>query len=311
MTDPNLLPAQLRSWAENTLGPLTAVRRLPPGSSPVAVWHVVRGSDNARFHLKTAPSPGAFTRETFAYRHAVPALGSGNAPRLVATSARHLAMILTALPGTPLQQAQLTDTALKTVHWRAGMLVAELHQAGRPTTTARHDASALLSRLADTAARHADAAGDQLSAEDQKFVMALADHLRVLDRLPLGFIHGGGIEAGLRWSGTSRPALQDFDRARFAPVVVDFVHLAYGLWAERPPVRTAFFDGYGRALGAEERQALRCLTGLHAVRSLAESLDRADRADRTDRADQADQAAADTARTVLDRLKSDLRGGAW
>ena len=294
MTDPNFLASPLRSWAEKTLGPLTCVRRLPPGSSPAAVWHVVRGSDNARFHLKTAPSPGAFTRETFAHRHAVPALGPGNAPRLVATSARHLTMILTALPGTPLPQVRLTEAALRTVHWRAGTLVAELHQAGRPTATARREASALLSRLADAAAHHAEAAGDRLSAADQKFVMALADHLRVLDRLPLGFIHGGGIEAGLRWSGAARPALQDFDRARFAPVVVDFVQLAYGLWAERPRVRTAFFDGYGRTLGAGEQQALRCLTGLHAVRSLAEALVRADRA------------AADTARKVLDRLKSEV-----
>ncbi|MGX9888210.1 phosphotransferase [Streptomyces sp. NPDC002276] len=294
MTDPNLLPAPLRSWAENTLGALAAVRRLPSGPSPATVWHVVRGSDNARFHLKTAPSPGAFTRETFAHRHAVPALGPGNAPRLVATSARHLAMILTALPGAPLTRVRLTEAALRAVHWRAGMLVAELHQAGRPTTTARREAAAYLSRLADAAPRHAEAAGDQLSAEDQKFVLLLADHLCVLDRLPVGFIHGGGIEAGLRWSGTTRPTLQDFDRARFAPVVVDFVHLAYGLWAERPRVRAAFFDGYGRTLGAEERQALRCLTGLHAVRSLAEGLVRADRA------------AVDTARTVLDRVKSEV-----
>ncbi|MEV0741701.1 aminoglycoside phosphotransferase family protein [Streptomyces sp. NPDC050549] len=294
MTDPNFLASPLRSWAEKTLGPLTGVRRLPPGSSPAAVWHVVRGSDNARFHLKTAPSPGAFTRETFAYRHAVPALGPGNAPRLVATSARHLAMILTPLPGTPLSQARLTETALQTVHWRAGMLVAELHQAGRPTPTARREASAFLSRLADAAARHTDAVGDQLSSAERKFVTSLADHLRVLDRLPLGFVHGGGVEAGLRWSGAARPALQDFDRARFAPVVVDFVHLAHGPWAERPRVRAAFFEGYGRTPSAEEQQALRCLTGLHAVRSLAGGLVREDRA------------AADTARTVLDRLKSEV-----
>ncbi|MFE2415496.1 phosphotransferase [Streptomyces hokutonensis] len=290
MTDQNSLAAPLRSWVEKTLGPLTAVRRLPNGSSPAAVWHVVRGSDNAQLHLKTAPSPEAFTRETFAYRHAVPALGPGNAPCLVATSARHLAMILTALPGAPLSQAWLSENALQTVHWRAGALVAELHQAGRPTPTARREASAFVSRLADAAVRDADAAGDQLSSAERKFVIALADHLRVLDRLPLGFVHGGGIEAGLRWSGGARPTLQDFDRARFAPVVVDFVHLAHGLWAERPLVRAAFFDGYGRALGAEEQQALRCLTGLHAVRALADST-------------YGDRAAA---RTVLDRLKSEV-----
>lgn len=294
MTDPALLPTLLRVWAENTLGLLGSVRRLPPGASPATVWYVVRASDNARFHLKTAPSPWAYTRETFAYRHAVPALGPGNAPRLVATSARHLTLILTALPGVPLPQVKLTEAAQKNVHWRAGMLVAELHQAGRPSTTARREASALFSRLADASTRHVDAAGDWLSEEDQKFVVVVADHLRVLDRLPAGLIHGGILESSLRWSGPSRLALADFERSRFAPVVLDFVHFAYRQWADRPRVRAAFFDGYGRTLGVEERQALRCLTGLHAVRSLAGSRARAD------------QAAADAARTVLDRLKSEV-----
>jgi hypothetical protein len=301
MTDPNLPSAPLCAWAENTLGPLAAVHNVSSEpSTAAAVWHLIRRSDNARFHLKSAASPRDFTRETFAYRHAVPALGPGRAPRLVATSARHLALILTTLPGTPLPQLRLTEAEFKTVHWRAGALVSQLHQAGRPNATAHREASSLLSRLADASARHVDAAGDLLSAEDQKFVMTLADRLHLLDRLPLGFVHGGVLESSLLWSDTAwparsaRPALQDFERSRFAPAVLDFVHLAYGLWATRPRARTAFFHGYGRPLGHDERQALRCLTGLRAVRSLAEGRARGDRA------------AVGTARSVLDRLKNEV-----
>ncbi|MFG2783826.1 phosphotransferase [Streptomyces prunicolor] len=293
MTDLALPPAPLLAWAENILGPLGSVRRLPPGTSPATVWYVIRRSDTARFHLKTAPSPGAFTRETFAYRHAVPALAPGTAPRLMAASAQQLALILTALPGLPLPQVRLTEAAQRNVHWRAGIIVAELHQAGRPTTTARREASALLPRLADASARHADAPGDRLSAQDQKVVMMLTDRLRLLDRLPTGFIHGSILESSFRWSGPSRLSLDGFERSRFAPVVLDFVHLAYGPWADRPRVRTAFFDGYGRTLDTQEREALHCLTGLHVVRKLAEGHARAD------------QAAVDTARTVLDRLTTE------
>ncbi|MGQ4436775.1 MULTISPECIES: phosphotransferase [unclassified Streptomyces] len=293
MTDPDL-PPPLRAWAENTLGPLGSLRRLPPGASPATVWLVVRRTDNARFHLKTAPSAAAFTRETFAYRHAVPALPHATAPRLMAASAQHLTLILSALPGLPLPQIRLTEAAHRNVHGRAGTLVAELHQAGRPTIAARREASGLLPRLADASARHADAAGDRLSAQDQKVVMMLADRLRVLDRLPVGFIHGGNLESSLRWSGPSRLALDGFERSRFAPVVLDFVHLAYGPWTDRPRVRTAFFDGYGRALDPHEQQALRWLTGLHAMRKLAEGHARAD------------QAAVDTARAVLDRLTTEV-----
>ncbi|MFC4505034.1 MULTISPECIES: phosphotransferase [Streptomyces] len=291
MTDPQFLPAPVRAWAESTLGALVAVRPAPPGPSPAGVWHVVRACDDARFQVKIAPTPGAFTRETFAYRHAVPALGPGNAPRLVATSARQLALIVTALPGTPLGRLRPTDVVPGTVLWRAGSLLAQLHQAGRPTVTAYREASSVLSRLADESAHHVDMAGDWLPAEDQKFVMALADRLRVVDRLPLGFVHGGALASSLLWSDGSRAALRDFERSRFAPVVLDFVHPADGLWATR---RDTFFDGYGRALGHGERLALRCLTGLRAARSMAEGRAAGDRT------------AARRGRAVLHRLKNEV-----
>ncbi len=60
-------------------------------------------------------------------------------------------------------------------------------------------------------------------------MLAHAAELRTVGRVPLGYVHGRVDEHTLRWSGTREPlALTDFDRARFAPVVQDFVPPACG-----------------------------------------------------------------------------------
>ncbi|WP_217547685.1 phosphotransferase [Streptomyces sp. GbtcB6] len=294
MTEQQSPPAPVMAWAERTLGPLAVLRGAAADPSLAHTWHVVRTGDGARHHVKIALNPGAFTRETFAHRHAVPALGPGAAPRLLATSAAHLALIVTALPGTPLDRLRLREATLRTVHWRAGSLLARLHQAGRHTGTAHHDAPTDLTRLADEAARHLDTVSDRLSTDEQKLVLALADRLRFVGRLPLGYIHGGPLGSSLLRSADAQLALRDFESARFAPVVLDFVHLACGPWIAQPPLRTAFFAGYGRTLGPDERLALSCLTALTAARRLAAAHALGD------------QVAVDTCEAVLDRVNDEV-----
>ncbi|WP_051741903.1 phosphotransferase [Streptomyces xylophagus] len=276
MTGATTLPDPVRAWAESVIGPLAdlhdtsadrsshADRSLHAGRSS-RVWEVTTRPDGGeRFCVKIAPSPLAFTRETFAHRHAVSFLGPGRAPRLTATSAQHLALIMTAAPGTPLSALRATGAALETVHRRAGALVAQLHQAGKLTRTAREEASQTLRRTADRAERSVRGAGDQMPPAEREFALDRAAELRTVGRVPLGYIHGRLDEHTLRWSGTREPlALIDFEHARFAPVVQDFVPLARGPWADQPRLRTAFFTGYGRRLLPEEKRALHCLTALH------------------------------------------------
>ncbi|MFG2958496.1 phosphotransferase [Streptomyces sp. NPDC048291] len=281
MTAQQSPPAPVMAWAERTLGPLAVLRGAAAEPPLGRAWDVVRTGDGARLQVKVALDPDAFTRETFAHRHAVPALGPGAAPRLLATSAAHLALIVTTLPGTPLTRLRLKEATLRTVHWRAGFLLAQLHQAARRTGTAHHDAPTDLPRLADEAARHLGTAGDRLSVDEQKRVMGLADRLRFVGRLPLGYIHGGPLGSSLLWSADAQLALRDFESARFAPAVLDFVDLACGPWAPQPGLRTAFFTGYGRTLGHDEELALHCLTALTAAHRLAEARAAEDKAPRT------------------------------
>ncbi|MEV7391341.1 phosphotransferase [Streptomyces sp. NPDC091215] len=268
MTDPFLLPEPVRDWAEKTLGALVPVRDASLDVTPRSSWPVVRAADNARFVIKIARTSEGFTQETFVHRHVVSALGAGSAPRLLATLPSHLALLLTDLPGLPLPDLQVKFAALRRIHWRGGVLVAQLHQAGEATAGDRQEADTAVVRLAQDARLHLDVAGDRLSAEEQKLVAHLADRLSVLGGLPLGFVHGR-LDRGLLWGPEAHLSLRDFETAGFAPVVVDFARLACGPWMAHPHLRLDFFNGYGRALSGDERLALRALTALHAVRTLA------------------------------------------
>lgn len=114
--------------------------------------------------------------------------------------------------------------------------------------------------------RHLEEAGDRLSPAEHALVHSLAAELPMVGPLPLGFIHGHAWPRNLLWSG--RAAWIDFERSRFAPVAQEFVHLACGVWADKPRLRAACFSGYGRELTTQERHALTCLAALDAMSAL-------------------------------------------
>ncbi|MFF2131238.1 hypothetical protein ACFVW1_38950 [Streptomyces olivochromogenes] len=256
---------------------------------------MVGAGDKARFVIKIARTHEGYARETFAYRHAVPALGAGNAPRLPSTFPSLLALLLTDPPGLPLPDLHVKAAALQRIHWRCGALVAQLHRAGKPTAADQQEASTAMSRLADDVRLHLDAAGDRLSTDEQTLVLHLADRLHVLGRLPLGFVHGC-LERSLVWGPKAHLSLRDFEAAGFAPVVVDFARLTCSPRVAHPRLRNDFLSGYGRALSWDERRALRALTALYAVRALA-----------ADTTEHGHRQAAEDAQMALARLTKEVR----
>ncbi|MFJ1746184.1 phosphotransferase enzyme family protein [Streptomyces sp. NPDC088116] len=261
------LPSPLRAWAERVVGPLSSVRDASHPRASSRVWGVTdsRGRD---FFLKQSPSPAFYERETFGYQSAVPALGYGHAPRLVDSDARRLALLLTAVPGTPVSRLALTPAEHRSVHRQFGALLRRLHGAEKLPAGARRDAEAAIGRTAADAGKHLARAGDLLTDGRRALVRRAAGHLlRLTDRLTPGHIHGDAQERNALWSG--RLAVIDFERSRYAPAVQDFVRLACGPWQDRDDLRTAFFQGYGRPLTEAERQALPCLAALDAVSCLA------------------------------------------
>ncbi len=267
MTGRHDIPAGPRAWAERLLGPLDSARDASRARPGPRIWQLTR-SDGTRFFLKLSPSAVSFTRETFAYRHAVPALGGGHAPRLVESDAGLLALLLTALPGTPVSRLRPTSAEHRTAHRQAGALLARLHEVDQWTGETYAEARASLGAAADGAERYLGRGGGLLSAREEKLVRDSAEELRLAGPVPFAFLHGDVRPHNLLWSGR-HTALIDFGRSRFAAAVQDFTAMACGTWADHPDRRAAFFTGYGRQLTTEERRVLRCLAALDAASRLA------------------------------------------
>lgn len=265
MSEPKALPTAVRGWAEREMGAVDGVRDASHPRANSRVWELVRG-DGCRFYLKISPTARMYERETFALRHAVPAMGAGRAPQLRASSATHLALLTAAVPGRPVKELPLTAAQEYEAHRQGGMLLARLHAAGDLTGRRRAEAEEALHAAARGADRHLEEAGDRLAPAEHALVRNLADQLREMGPLPLGFIHGDAWPRNLLWSGSA--AWIDFERSRFAPVVQEFVPLACEVWADTTRLRTACLAGYGRELTRQENYALTCLAGLDAVSAL-------------------------------------------
>ncbi|MEU3620528.1 aminoglycoside phosphotransferase family protein [Streptomyces sp. NPDC006872] len=268
MTNPKTPAPALLAWASRALGARPSVQ---DASHPQENSRVFQLSlpGNVRFFLKVSPRPLMYERETLALRHAVPALGAGRAPQLRASSAEHLALLLTSVPGRPLNQLTLTPAAEARAYRQGGALLARLHAAGDLSGPRRAEAEQALRSAADGAERHLREAGDRVTPAEQKLVRDLAGQLRGLPPLPLAFIHGDAWERNLLWSkDLGQAGWVDFERARFAAAVQDFVFMACTTWADRPDLRAACLQGYGRDLLPEEQHALKCLAALDAVSCL-------------------------------------------
>ncbi|MET9697790.1 phosphotransferase [Streptomyces sp. NPDC006529] len=140
---------------------------------------------------------------------------------------------------------------------------------------ARGDAEASLDAAADGAEKYLARARDRLTEDEWQLIRDHAARLRRVGPVPVGHIHGDNQPRNwMVFEGVL--ALIDFERARPAACVQDFIILTATQWADHPDREKAFFRGYGRSLTDAERQALRCLTVLDAVNCLAWGPDNGD-----------------------------------
>ncbi|GHE16023.1 phosphotransferase [Streptomyces alanosinicus] len=268
MTNPTTPPPALLAWASRELAARPAVKDVSHPRENSRVWRLdLPGA--LRFYLKISPKAVMYERETLALRSAAPALGAGGAPQLRASSAEDLALLLTAVPGRPLKQLELSPVEEARAHRHGGALLARLHTAGDLSGPRRAEAEQALQAAADGAEGHLAAVGDRLTAPEQKLVRQLAEELRALPPLPLAYIHGDAWDRNLMWSTARQQAgWIDFERSRAATAVQDFVLMACSSWTDRPDLRAACLQGYGRNFTVEEQHALKCLAAIDAVSCL-------------------------------------------
>ncbi|WP_331726362.1 aminoglycoside phosphotransferase family protein [Streptomyces sp. NBC_00470] len=268
MTNPTTPSPALLTWVSRALGSRPFVQDVSHPRENSRVWRLdLPGA--VRLFLKVSPKAVMYERETLALRSAAPALGAGGAPQLRASSAEHLALLMTAVPGRPLRQLTLTPTEEVRAHRQAGALMARFHAAGDLSGPRRAEAERALQAAADGADRLLATAGGLLSVPEQKLVRELAGQLRALPPLPLAYIHGDAWDRNLMWSSAQQQAgWIDFERSRPAAAVQDFVLMACSAWTDRPDLRAACLQGYGRNLTPEEQHAVGCLAAIDAVSCL-------------------------------------------
>ncbi|MEU8489231.1 phosphotransferase [Streptomyces sp. NPDC048641] len=191
--------------------------------------------------VKVAPKPILYTRETGAYRVAVPHLGHGNAPVRRDSSAELLALILTAVDGEPLKE-EGSRARRRTAHRQAGRLLRRFHDA-MTGSLVQPEADRVVENTVAGLDMHLAEAGDHLSATEADLLRHLVSALPGCGPLPAGWRHGEFWERNLVWNGR-RCALIGFERSEPGPLVADFVKLATSLWPDHPrttkhPVRGA------------------------------------------------------------------------
>jgi Ser/Thr protein kinase RdoA (MazF antagonist) len=258
LTDPGL-----EDFAAKAAGPLATVadRSWPRDGS--RVWELASASGE-RFFLKQHQSARFHEREVTAYRLWTPALGTGRAPRLLATDRDLRAVVITALPGQIVRGSHILEADESEIHRQAGMLLRRLHGASTATVVPG------TGRVAARAEEHIARAGVLLSPEDAELVRHHAARLpETAQRLPAVPTHGDAQPKNFLWDpGSRRVALIDFERAEPGLAVRDLVRLQHSAWNSRPSLRGAFLDGYGRTLTADEESALRDLAALDAVSAI-------------------------------------------
>ncbi|MEU9059082.1 phosphotransferase [Streptomyces sp. NPDC048430] len=186
MTESTRLPSPLHAWVESALGPLDDVRDSSHDRDDSQVWRVTGPAGNR--YVKVAPKPILYTRETRAYREAVPHLGYGNAPVLRDSSAQLLALILTAVDGEPLKEEE-SPARRRTAHRQAGQLLRHFHDA-MTCPPDKPEAAAVVENTVAGLDKLLAEASDHLSAMETDLLRRLVSTLLDCGPLPAGWRHG-------------------------------------------------------------------------------------------------------------------------
>lgn len=259
--------SQLRGFAEQALG--LCELATPPGDGPDSGFIIrIRDSGGREYIAKRHASAGKHAREVHAYRHWVPAIGTG-AARLVAADPQAMMILITALPGHPAE-----DSGYAQDHQRqAGALLRKFHDA-EPAQPLQGFQQWLDDRISWWLRQ----ASPMLSARDQQVI---EHHLAALRTLGVPDAGPGHFDFQPRnWvidqAGTLR--VIDFEHSRVGLQARDFTRLHFRYWASSPSLRDAFFDGYQRPLTATEQQAVIHCGAIDALTALARGTDTGDSA---------------------------------
>ncbi|MDR7303879.1 phosphotransferase family protein [Haloactinomyces albus] len=204
-------------------------------------------------------------REVHAYREWTPQLGLA-VPRLLAADSDLPGIVVTTVPGTPLDELALDPITERAAHHQAGVLLRQLHRI--PVTAS---ATELTVYLADRAEHWIIQTADHLSPRGKRL---LREHMHRLAALPAPRVAACHLDfqpRNLLWHTDGRIRLIDFEHSRIDLAARDLTRLATRYWSHRPDLKTAFLTGYG-PLSSNDQAVLNHATALEAVTSIAHGL---------------------------------------
>lgn len=259
---------EVLDWCASELGPVEIVSDTTRQHAGLrAAAHRLRTS-SGDCYVKTHRVRSQWESEVHAYEQWAPALGD-LAPRLLAVRAEEpLALVISELPGTVLEEIQSTlSREQERAAWQAaGQALAALHNlavgeyfgacrrdgacAGIPVRDARQYIAESIAQTTQGGIK-----GGYLGQDELSIVRAACALLPAFEgELPVP-CHGDYcppnwvINPQGVWAGVI-----DFERASWDVRVADFTRYPSWDWIERPDLAEAFFEGYGRTFTPREEQ---------------------------------------------------------
>jgi Ser/Thr protein kinase RdoA (MazF antagonist) len=220
--------------------------------------------------IKRHRSPQRHRQELHAYQHWTPAL-HGRAPRLLAVSDDPPAIVITALPGSPLATAGLTTAQEVEAHCQAGELLRVLHDSGPAQT--EPDMTAW---LAERGEQWLTFAVGILPAARRAEIRAHLRELAQLGPIPAVPCHLDYTPRNLLATATGQVAVIDFEHARYDLAARDLVRLATRTWPARPDLEEAFLHEYG-PISEQDRHVIEHCSHLDALTAAVSGANRSRR----------------------------------
>ncbi|MCZ4100756.1 aminoglycoside phosphotransferase family protein [Streptomyces sp. H39-C1] len=266
------MPAPVRRFVVSVIGSFTiTAERSWAGPGRPAVWEI-QATSGRRLFVKDHAGPQGYSRETFAYRYWTAALGTGRAPTLLAADPVTRAIVLTSVPGRSLHDLPLELDSEWEAFRQAGELLASLHAIALPAPADRADEAGWEAEAA-TMLRNA---ARILPPHDVAMLRTLTQ--QPPPPLPEVVAHADYVPRNWLWDPhAERLHIIDFERTGIESAARrDLSRLEYRVFARRPDLRFAFYQGYGRALTDGERRSCSAYAALDAVSALRWGLDHHD-----------------------------------
>lgn len=179
------LPAPFAALARQVAGQITDVTDCSWQRDSSAVWRISSASGGC-WYLKRHSSARFHAREVAALRGWAQALGPERAPELAAADPELLLMVITAVPGQPVPELQLSARGEREVHRQAGLLLGRLHE-----STQAPGAGADVSRLTSRVDGNLDQVGGLLTSAQRTLARDCASRLAWLGpHIPAVASHG-------------------------------------------------------------------------------------------------------------------------